>query len=51
MNLLFLELLAEFYPDKKEDLSILHKEGNELLSMTVKSINTAVINKNLKSPI
>ena len=50
-SLYFLELLAEFYPDKKNIFASLYKEGNELLSMTVKSINTALANKDLQSPI
>lgn len=45
-SLYFFELLAEFYNDRKADLRLLYKEGNELLSMTVRSINTAI--KNLK---
>lgn len=43
-TLYFFELLAEFYEDWKKDLRILYKEGNEILSMTVRSINTAVNN-------
>lgn len=45
-SLYFFELLAAFYNNRKTDLRILYKEGNELLSMTVRSINTAI--KNLK---
>ena len=45
-SLFFFELLAEFYPDRKEELRILYKEGEEILSMTVQSINTA--SKSLK---
>ena len=44
-SLYFFELLAEFYPAQREDIKILYKEGNEILSMTVKSINTAAANK------
>ena len=44
-SLYFFELLTEFYPDKKEEIAILHKECNELLSMTVSSINTAITHK------
>ena len=44
-SLFFLELLAEFNPDRKADLRVLYKEGNEILSMTVSSINTATRNK------
>jgi len=43
-RLYFLELLAEFNPERKTDLSILYKEGNEILSMTVSSINTTLKN-------
>ena len=39
--LYFFELLAEFYDERKIELRILYKEGNEILSMTVRSINTA----------
>ena len=45
-SLYFFELLAEFYKNRKAELRLLYKEGNELLSMTVRSINTAL--KNLK---
>ena len=38
----FFELLLEFYPDKKSMIDILYKEGNEILSMTVSSIHTAL---------
>jgi four helix bundle protein len=40
-SLFFFELLAEFYPDRKDELRVLYKEGDEILSMTVQSINTA----------
>ncbi len=40
-SLYFFELLSEFYEDRKNELRLLYKEGNEILSMTVKSINTA----------
>ena len=43
-SLYFLELLAEFNPDRKTDLRVLYKEGNEILSMTVSSINTTLKN-------
>lgn len=46
-TLFFLELLAEFNPERKGELRGLYKEGNEILSMTVASINTTV--RNLKS--
>ena len=41
-SLFFLELLAEFFSDRKAELRVLYKEGNEILSMTVSSINTAL---------
>jgi hypothetical protein len=43
-SLYFLELLAEFNPSKKPELRRLYKEGNEILSMTVASINTTLKN-------
>lgn len=44
-SLYFFELIVEFYPERKPDLRSLYKEGNELLSMTVRSINTAIKNQ------
>ena len=41
-SLFFLEVLAEFFSDRKAELRVLYKEGNEILSMTVSSINTAL---------
>ena len=41
-SLYFFELLLEFYPDKKDAINTLYKEGNQILSMTVSSINTAL---------
>jgi len=38
----FLELICEFHPDKRDEIAILYKEANELLSVTVSSINTAL---------
>lgn len=43
-SLYFLELLAEFNPKRKTDIGVLYKEGNEILSMTVSSINTTLKN-------
>ena len=43
-SLYFFELLSEFYSKKKNELRLLYREGNELLSMTVRSINTAIKN-------
>jgi four helix bundle protein len=45
-SLYFFELLSEFYESRKSELRTLYKEGDEILSMTVQSINTA--SKNLK---
>jgi four helix bundle protein len=50
-SLYFLELLAEFNPTKKSELRILYKEGNEILSMVVSSINTTIKNLKNKSAI
>ena len=41
-SLYFLELLAEFNEKKKDDIDVLYKEGNEILAITVASINTAL---------
>ncbi len=49
--LFFLEMIAEFYPGKKPELRVLHKEGNEILSMIVSSINTSIRNKSIQSKI
>lgn len=38
----FLELIYEFYPERKDDIATHHKEANEILSMVVSSINTAL---------
>ncbi len=37
----FLEILLELIPSDKSEIEILHKEANELLSITVASIKTA----------
>jgi four helix bundle protein len=57
-TMFFYELLAEFNPSFKSELRELYKEGNELLSIIVASINTANSNlikepssRNLKSKI
>jgi four helix bundle protein len=39
-TLFFLELLAELNPELTEKIAIIHKEGNELLSIIVAAINT-----------
>jgi len=41
-SLYFLELIFEFYPERKAEITLLYKEGNELLAMAVSSINTAL---------
>lgn len=53
-TMFFYEMLAEFNPDVKDVLRQLYQEADELLSITVASINTANRNrveKNLKSLI
>jgi four helix bundle protein len=50
-SLYFLELLAEFNHKKKPEMRILYKEGNEILSMVVASINTTIKNLSKKSTI
>ncbi len=47
-TMFFLELLKEFNPDKEERIIACWKEGNELLSIIVASLNT-VRKNNLKS--
>lgn len=39
-TMFFLELLVELNPDLKEKITPIYKEGNELLSIIVSSINT-----------
>ena len=39
-SMFWMELLGEFTNEKKEEISRLHKEGNEILSITVASIKT-----------
>ena len=59
-SMFFYELLAEFNPELKSELRALYKEANELLSITITSINTSLknlsaekekerLNRNLKS--
>ncbi len=56
-SMFFLELIYEFNRDRKDEVKVLYSEGNEILSMTVSSINTALkgVNEsaiaNLKSKI
>ncbi len=40
-SMYWLEMFIEILDDQKNELNRLHKEGNELLSITVASINTA----------
>ncbi|MBD0331139.1 MAG: four helix bundle protein [Chitinophagaceae bacterium] len=49
-SMLFLELIFELYQKKREEIKILHNKANELLSMTVSSINT-VLKSSEKSTI
>lgn len=44
-SLYFLELLASFHAEYKEEIRKLYREGNEILAMVVSSINTAIKNK------
>ncbi len=39
-TMFFNELLIEFNPELKEKIILIHKEGNELLSIIVAAINT-----------
>lgn len=61
-SMFFYELLAEFNPELKSELRALYKEANELLSITITSINTSLknlsaekekerVSRNLKSQI
>ncbi len=43
-SMFFYEMLAEFNPENKNELRELYKEGDELLSIIVASINTAISN-------
>jgi four helix bundle protein len=38
----FMELICEFYPNRRADIAVLYKEANEILSMTISSINTVL---------
>ena len=48
-SLFFLELIEVINPLLKPDIEVLSKEGNELLSIIVKSITTLRKNRNQKS--
>jgi four helix bundle protein len=41
-SLYFLELICKVYPEKRNEIAELYKEGNQLLVMVVSSINTAL---------
>lgn len=43
-TMFFLELIYELTPDKQQQIKPLYSEANEILSITVSSINTAVKN-------
>jgi four helix bundle protein len=43
-SMFFFEMLQEFNPGFENELALLHKEANELLSITVSSINTTLTN-------
>ena len=43
-TMFFLELIYELCPDKQEQIKPLYSEANEILSITVSSINTALKN-------
>ncbi len=45
-TLFFLELLKEFNPDREKEITVCWKEGNELLSIIVVSLNTVRRNQN-----
>ena len=45
-SIYFMELIEELDPSSKDSLILLKKEGNELLSIVVASINTARNSKN-----
>ena len=45
-SMYFLELLIEVMDSNQEELKILHKEANEIVSIVVASINTARKNQN-----
>lgn len=44
-SLYFLELLSEINPSFSDDIKVLHKEGEEILSIIVASIKTARKNR------
>ena len=49
-TMFFFEMLAEFNVSKKPELKILYSEANELLSIIISSINTALKN-NIKTTL
>jgi len=40
----FFEMIQEFNPELENQVTLLHKEANELLSITISSINTTLTN-------
>ena|SRR5688572_2972980 len=50
-SLFFIEMIAEFYPNKKNELRKLYREGNEILSMIVASIKTTNRNQSVSGKI
>lgn len=44
----FYELLAEFNNEFKAELRVLYKEANELLAVTISSINTTLKNMEIE---
>jgi four helix bundle protein len=50
-SLYFLELIYEFHQNKKKEIAILYKEGNEITAMIVTSINTSLNGSRKKSAI
>ncbi|MDQ3843592.1 MAG: hypothetical protein M3342_06200 [Bacteroidota bacterium] len=44
-TMFFLELIAEFFPDQKQEIKTCYLETNEILAMTVSSTNTALSKK------
>jgi four helix bundle protein len=46
-SLFFIEMIAEFFPQKRKELRNIYREGNEILSMIVASIKTTNRNKSV----
>jgi four helix bundle protein len=43
-SMFFFEMIQEFNPELENQVTLLHKEANELLSITISSINTTLTN-------